>query len=202
MTNSEAMIGEREILDRCAGGDRDAFAILYKFYLSALTRYIFLFTRSTELSEEIVQDVFVRIWEKKETLIAVNSFQAYIFKAAKNLLLDHLRKEQTISRFEILRTPFTEECVEQTDDNLIYGQYFAIAQEAISQLPEKRKQIFELKTRDELSLDEIADQLAISKSVVKKQLYAATSFVKDYLRKHGEMITSTVIFTYSFFPLQ
>lgn len=196
------MIEERDILDRCAGGDREAFAILYKLHLSALTRYIYLFTRSTELSEEIVQDVFVRIWEKKETLIAVHSFQAYLFKAAKNLLLDHLRKEQTISRFQNLNTPFADECTEQTDDNLIYGQYFAIAQEAISQLPEKRKQIFVLKTRDELSLDEIAEQLAISKSVVKKQLYAATYFVKEYLRKHGEMITSMVIFTYTFFPLQ
>lgn len=187
---------ERELLERCAGGDREAFASLYTCYLSSLIRYMFLFTRSKELSEEIVQDVFVKIWERKEALLYVQSFQPYIFKTAKNLLMDHLRREQTESRFRNLSGPFSEESAEQTDSELIYGQYFQLAQDAISQLPEKRKQIFELKTKEELSLDEIAEKLSISKSVVKKQLYAATSFVKDYLRKHGEMTTDMLIFMY------
>ena len=193
---------ERGLLDRCAGGDRAAFAALYTFYLPALVKYIYLFTKSSELSEEIVQDVFVKIWEKKENLVTVQSFQAYSFKSAKNALLDHFRKEQTESNYFSRNIPFSEESEEQTDGNLIYGQYYQLAQEAINRLPEKRRQIFELKTIDDLSLDEIADQLAISKSVVKKQLYAATDFVKEYLRKHGEMITSMAIFTYSFFPIQ
>jgi RNA polymerase sigma-70 factor (family 1) len=187
---------ERELMDRCAGGEREAYARLYTGYLSALVKYIFLFTKSRELSEEIVQDVFVRIWEKKELLLTVNSFQAYSFKIAKNQLLDHLRKEQSQSRFFTMTGPFEEACEEQTDDNLIYGQYYQIAQDAINMLPEKRKQVFELKTREELSLDEIAERLAISKSVVKKQLYAATGFVKAYLRKHAEMTTDVVIFMY------
>lgn len=198
------MIGltdERDLMDRCAGGDRDAYANLYTGYLSALMKYMFLFTKSRELSEEIVQDVFVKIWEKKEGLLTVHSFQAYIFKTAKNQLLDHMRKEQSQSRFFTLSGPFEEACEEQADDNLIYGQYYQLAQDAINLLPEKRKQVFELKTREELSLDEIAERLAISKSVVKKQLYAATGFVKDYLRKHGEITADVVILMYFLFPI-
>ncbi|WP_215240528.1 RNA polymerase sigma factor [Dyadobacter helix] len=187
---------EREILDRCAGGDRTAYSTLYKIYLSDLMRYVFLFTRSKELSEEIVQDVFVKIWEKKENLLTVHAFQPYIYKSAKNLLMDHLRREQALTRFHSLAGPFSEESEEQTDGNLIYGQYYQLAQDAINLLPEKRRQIFELRTANDLSLDEIAEKLAISKSVVKKQLYAATGFVKEYLRKHGEMMADMVIFIY------
>ncbi|MCF2443562.1 sigma-70 family RNA polymerase sigma factor [Dyadobacter sp. CY345] len=192
---------ERELMDRCAGGDRDAYARLYSGYLSALLKYIYLFTKSRELSEEIVQDVFVKIWEKKEGLLVVQGFQAYIFKIAKNHLLDHIRKEQSQSRFFSLTAPFSEACDEQADDDLIYGQYYQLAQDAINLLPEKRKQVFEMKTREELSLDEIADQLGISKSVVKKQLYAATGFVKDYLKRHGEITADMVIFMYFFLPI-
>ncbi|WP_254562233.1 RNA polymerase sigma factor [Dyadobacter diqingensis] len=192
---------ERDLMDRCAGGDREAYANLYTAYLSALMKYMFLFTKSRELSEEIVQDVFVKIWEKKEGLLTVHSFQAYIFKTAKNQLLDHMRKEQSQSRFFTLSGPFEEACEEQADDNLIYGQYYQLAQDAINLLPEKRREVFELKTREELSLDEIAERLAISKSVVKKQLYAATGFVKDYLRKHGEITADVVIFMYFLLPI-
>lgn len=187
---------ERELLERCSEGDRGAFARLYTSHLTALIRYVFLFTKSRELSEEIVQDVFVKIWEKKESLLYVQSFQSYIFKMAKNLLMDHLRKTKTENRYWSLSGPFSEESETQTDHELIYGQYFQLAQDAISQLPEKRKEIFELKTKEELSLDEIAARLAISKPVVKKQLYAAISFVKAYLRKHGEITTDMVIFMY------
>jgi len=186
-------------MDRCANGDRQAYAQLYTGYLSPLIKYIFLFTRSRELSEEIVQDVFVKIWEKKEQLLTVQSFQPYIFKSAKNLLLDYMRREQSQSRFLTLSGPFSEACDEQADDELIYGQYYQLALDAINLLPEKRKQVFELKTREELSLDEIADRLGISKSVVKKQLYAATGFVKDYLRRHGEITADIAIFMFLFF---
>jgi len=193
------LMDERGLMDRCANGDRQAYAQLYTGYLSPLIKYIFLFTRSRELSEEIVQDVFVKIWEKKEQLLTVQSFQPYIFKSAKNLLLDYMRREQSQSRFLTLSGPFSEACDEQADDELIYGQYYQLALDAINLLPEKRKQVFELKTREELSLDEIADRLGISKSVVKKQLYAATGFVKDYLRRHGEITADIAIFMFLFF---
>lgn len=192
---------EREMLDRCAAGERQAYARLYNLYLEEIYRYVYLFTKSRELSEEITQDVFVKVWEKKEGLASVGMFKGYVFKMARNLVMDHYRRQQAEHRFQTLSSPFTEESDEQTDAELIYGQYYEIAQEAIKQLPEKRKEIFELKTTTELSLDEIAAKLNISKSVVKKQLYAATGFVKQYLRQHGEVIADMVIVLFTFFQI-
>ena len=195
------LMDEREMLDRCAAGERQAYACLYNLYLEELYRYVYLFTKSRELSEEIVQDVFVKVWEKKEGLAMVGMFKAYVFKMARNQVMDHYRRQQAEFRFQTLSAPFTEESNDQTDSDLIYGQYYQIAQEAINRLPEKRKEIFELKTTTELSLDEIATKLNISKSVVKKQLYAATDFVKRYLRQHGEVITDMVIILFCFFNI-
>ncbi|TLV02198.1 RNA polymerase sigma factor [Dyadobacter luticola] len=195
-------LDERVLMDRCAGGDREAYTALYKSYLTGLLRYIFLFTKSQDLSEEIVQEAFVKIWDHRESLREVQLFEPYLFKTAKNLLLDYFRKEKTQLKYHSLSSPATEESEEYADSELIYGQCYQLALDAIDRLPEKRKQIFEMKTREEFSLDEIAEKLGISKSVVKKQLYAANNFVRDYLRKHGEITANVVIFMYFFLPVQ
>lgn len=185
---------EKLLLARCSQGDRDSFAILYTRYLTPLCRYLYLFTRSKEESEEIVQDVFVRIWKEKANLATVQSFQPYLFKAAKNRLLDQLRRKESEMKIIDSIRPLTEESREYSDSELIYTQYHQIAENAKDRLSQKRKQIFEMSFEEDLSLDEIALRLAISKSVVKKQLYAATDFIREYLRKHAEITTELVIF--------
>lgn len=185
---------ERAILIRASHGDRNSYALLYTRYLSELCRYVYLFTRSKEESEEVVQDVFVRIWEKKENLATVQSFQAYLFRSAKNLLVDQFRRKETESRIiEVIR-PASEESKDHTDSEVICNQYNEIAARAKDILSPKRKQIFEMSFEEGLSLDEISVRLAISKTVVKKQLYSATDFIRCYLRKHGEITSELVIF--------
>ena len=190
---------EKALLISSSKGDRRAYAFLYTFYMSPLCRYLFLFTRSKDDSEEIAQDVFVKIWEKKENLATVHSFRPYVFKTAKNLLLDKIRRKETETKVLDYLRPDTEESGEYSDSDAIYNQYHQIAQEAKNMLPQKRKRIFEMNTEEGMALDEIAERLSISKTVVKKQLYAATDFVREYLRKHAEMTTELVIFVSLFY---
>jgi RNA polymerase sigma-70 factor (family 1) len=185
---------ERVLLIQCSKGDRQAYAILYTRYMSQICRYLFLFTRSKEYSEEIAQDVFVGIWEKKESLSRVLSFRAYAFKIAKNHLINQIRRRDTETKILKYLRPTTEDCGGYSDSEAIYNQYYQIAIAAKDQLPPKRKRIFEMSTEEGLSLDAIAEELSISKSVVKKQLYAATDFIREYLRKHAEMTLDLAIF--------
>jgi RNA polymerase sigma-70 factor (family 1) len=185
---------ERVLLIQCSKGDRQAYAILYTRYMSQICRYLFLFTRSKEYSEEIAQDVFVGIWEKKESLSRVLSFRAYAFKIAKNHLINQIRRRDTETKILNYLRPTTEDCGGYSDSEAIYNQYYQIAIAAKDQLPPKRKRIFEMSTEEGLSLDAIAEELSISKSVVKKQLYAATDFIREYLRKHAEMTLDLAIF--------
>jgi RNA polymerase sigma-70 factor (family 1) len=174
---------ESEVIKKITSGDRNAFAVLYTEYMGELYNYVYLFTKCREDSEEIVQEIFVRIWNKRETLSEITSFKSYLYRSAKNLLLDEIRKNAVKAKAFTALKP-DESDTKKADDNITYSQYYAIAEQAISMLPEKRRLIFLMRTREELSLDEIAAKLCISKSVVKKQLYAGISFVRTYLHQN------------------
>ncbi len=187
-----ALFDEPYLLNKIAEGDRQAFSTLYMQYLGELHRYIYLFTKSKEQSEEIVQDVFVKIWEKRDQLGHITSFKSYLYRTAKNLLLDEIRKDAVKFKAHQYLKPSSEDSHETADERIISRQYHEIAERAIALLPEKRRAIFLMRTREELSLDEIAAKLSISKSVVKKQLYAAISFVRNYIYK-SEITMITII---------
>lgn len=186
-------VTEKELLKKCALGDRQAFSTLYTTYLSQLMRYLFLFNPSREENEEIIQDVFLKIWEKRESLAEIESFKAYAFKISKNLLIDGIRRAKVEKKVREFIAPESEDCGIRLDDDLCFEEYQNVASKAIDRLTEKRRHIFELRTKDGLSLDEIADRLQISKSVVKKQYYAASSSIVEYLKKRGEMTISAFL---------
>lgn len=187
---------EKLLLEGTAKSDRASYALLYTHYLPVMLDYVYLFTKSRESSEEIVQDLFVKIWEKREGLTAVMTFKPYLFTMVRNMVMDHFRHLKVEEKYKTQIGLGSEESQDQSDYDLIYNQYYELVEKAIVLLPEKRRLIFQLKTQQDLSLDEIADQLNISKSVVKKQYYAASSFIKDYLRKHGEIMTIIAILMY------
>ena len=178
---------ESTLLAMVATGDRKAFAQLYTTHLDNLYRYIFLFTKNKQEAEEILQEIFIKIWEGREKLAEVDSFQHYLFRMAKNKVLDNVRHLQVRQRVlsEIKRTKDIAETT--TGDQCAYREYYQVVQQAIEKLPPKRKLIFRLNIENGLSTEEIALQLHISKSVVQKQTYKAAHFVREYLFKHGEI---------------
>lgn len=187
---SNSSNNESLLLEMAAAGDRRAFTQLYKDHLNNVFNYIFLFTKSKEETEELIQDVFVKIWENREKLPDVQFFKSYLFKMAKNKLIDQVRHQQIKYRVfaEVKRTKVASEDI--TTNQAAYKEYYLIVQQAIEKLPTKRKFIFKLSTENGLSHDEIAARLNISKSAVKKQLYNASDFVRNYLAKHGELSLS------------
>lgn len=185
---------EEEIKVRCANGDRKAYALLYTFYFNPLYRHVFLFLKSKEASEEVVQDVFVKIWENHQSLSNVHNLRPYIYRVAKNLLLDHLRRMATENRVIQMVSPKTEPTEDSTVEKIDHKDYITLSNEAITQLTEKRRAIFLMRTQKDLSLDEIAAELQISKSVVKKQLYASIAFIREYMHKHGGISAGLLMF--------
>ncbi|NVM67290.1 RNA polymerase sigma-70 factor (ECF subfamily) [Mucilaginibacter sp. SG538B] len=188
---------DNRLLALIARGDRHAFAVLYRRYLNNLYRYVYSICYNKEEAEEIVQELFVKLWENRASLEQVISFKAYAFRAAKNLLLNHIRKARTessaIDQLQQAPTAYTENLAE---GKLFYSEHYRMAQHAIELLPDKRKQIFRMRLTDELSLDEIAEKLSISKSVVKKQLYLGIAFVRKYLLDHGQIVILFIINRY------
>jgi len=178
---------EKALLAMVAKGDRRAFRQIYSSHLANLYHFIFLFTKSKEATEDILQEIFIKIWENREKLTEVGSLKNYLFCAAKNKLLDNIRHLQVKQRVfsEIRRTRHSSE--NTTRDENVYREYYYLVQQAIEKLPPKRRLIFQLNIENGFSQDEIAGQLNISKSVVQKQIYKASYFVRQYLFKHGEL---------------
>lgn len=197
--NASAIVDDRMLLQKISQGDRAAYTTLYQQYLPGLYQYVFSFTKqSKELTEEIIQEVFLSIWEKKENLLAVQTFDSYLYRIAKNKLLNLLKHQEHKQQ---LHTSFgnTQSFVEnKTENNLAYREYLKTAQLAINRLPEKRRIVFLLSTEQGLSLDEIAVQMNISKSMVKKQLYAAREYIKQYLQDNAEWLLTIIILVKSY----
>ena len=196
---NNASFSEREewlLLQKVSQGDRAAYTLLYTRYLPILYQYFYKFTnQSHETTEEILQEVFLVIWEKKETLVAVKSFEGYVYTIAKNKLLNLVKHQDFKKRLHHNFGTTIDSSHTSTEKNLLYAEYHKTALKAIDNLPEKRKEIFLLSTQGGLSLDEIADKLGISKSRVKQQLYTAKDYIKKYLHKNAEWLIVLLLCT-------
>jgi RNA polymerase sigma-70 factor (family 1) len=184
MTNLYPM-PENELLLLIAKGDCQAFATLYTSIIEEVFQYIYMYTRSRSETEEILQDVFIKVWESRSRLNEVHCIRNYLMRAAKNRLLDAVRREQIM--YKALLEVKSVQCLDQheTEYTITYRDYLKMAQQAISQLPPRRKLIFRMNTESGLCYDEIADQLSITKSAVKNQLYKAIEYVRSYLEAHA-----------------
>ena len=182
------------LLEKIAIGNRDAFAQFYKTHLNKLFRYVYLFTKSKEESEEILQEIFIKIWENREKLTNVDCADSYLLQIAKNRVIDKVRNQQFRQRVLSQIRRSKEVSNSSTADECAFREYYRVVQEAIEKLPPKRKLIFRLNTENGFSADEIARQLKISRSVVQKQLYSASHFVRKYLFEHAEVSFSFVFF--------
>jgi len=189
----EAIHNEKLLLTQVSQGDRQAFQVLYKACFPLVQGYIILFEPSPHILDELTQDVFVRIWEKRHRLEGVESFKGYLFLVTRNVVFNFIRAlkvRQKVKELDVSGGPMTNDL----ENELLFKQYYEIALEAMNKLPPGRRKVLKMSIDDGLSLDEIATELRISRSGVKKQLYAATSYVRQYLQEHGEITLALSIF--------
>lgn len=174
-------------MQRCVAGDRQAFTALYSYYAPLLYKVIYPLTnRSREDTEEIIQELFVKIWEKRDRMLTIRSFRPFIFRLARNRVIDWYRKREIVNDYRVFYSAHGPRESDRLEDHLLFEEYYSLAMEAIAKLPPRQREIFHLRHTSDLSLAEVADTLHISINGVKKQLYEATRFVRDYLQRHGE----------------
>jgi RNA polymerase sigma-70 factor (family 1) len=189
----EGLHNERELLVQVSHGDREAFQILYRGCYSHVQLYISLFESSARVQDELTQDVFVRIWEKRARLAEVESLKNYLFTVTKHVVFNFIRALKVRRKIKEL-----DETMDGGDNDLenefLFKQYYGMAITAMEKLPPGRRKVLKMSINEGLTLDEIAAQLGITRSGVKKQLYAATAFVRQYLLEHGEIGLALAIF--------
>lgn len=177
---------ERELLRQLSEGDRSAFTRIYTENYPLLFRYLLVVTKSAQQTEEILQDIFLKLWIKRRGLVGVVSLKDYLFRMAKNRVFDERRKIASHEKF--IESATEEKPSDEVFDAVILKEYHQIVQNGIAQMPERRQQIFLLNAQQELTAKEIAGKLKLSLAVVKKQLYEAQHFLRKYLEEHGDML--------------
>lgn len=179
---------DTELLNRLRNGDQLAFAQVYNQYRNKLYTYACNLCKSTETGEEVVQEVFIRIWQKREQINTELNFAAYIKKIALNHVLNHLKK---VARDKVLQEEifsYIDTIRNTTEDNLLEKELLKTYDEAIELLPPQKKLIYQMSRNEEMTHDQIAEKLNISKNTVKNHMVEATKFIRSYVSKHGSII--------------
>lgn len=169
-------------------GNEDAFIQIYNEYRNKVYSYAFQLSKSDITAEEIVQEVFIRIWQKRDQINVELPFNAYIKKITLNHVLNHLKK---VSREKALQEQIyhtIEKSANRTEDLLLEKELRQVYLDAIIRLPPQKKLIYQMSRTEELSHEEIAQKLNISKNTVKNHMVEASKFIRDYVHKNGGII--------------
>ncbi|RKR81804.1 RNA polymerase sigma-70 factor (ECF subfamily) [Mucilaginibacter gracilis] len=186
---------EAQLLALVAKGEQRAFTELFDAYYKQLGEYVNNLTESIEVTEEIVQDVFIKIWLKKETLIELDNFSYYLFILCKNQTLNHLRKKANdkVRQSEWLK--HIEEEIYTTDNSAVTEEYRVLIDHAINKLPPQQQKIYRLSREERLKHDEIAKLLNISPQTVKKHIKLALRFIKNDVNIKKDAIIIMILST-------
>lgn len=181
-----SMPADEDLLQQLATGSMAAFQLLYKRYQPLLHRYLQPFS-VVEEPDEVIQDIFLKFWWKRESLTAVRSVPQYLFRMARNRLLDLHRSNRARQQ----RETATSTGLEPEQNSVLESkEFYEYALRAIARLPERQRLIYEMNVFQDLSLDEIATELGLSKSVVIKQLYLANKSVRGEVKKFSHLFFS------------
>jgi RNA polymerase sigma-70 factor (ECF subfamily) len=185
---------EKDLLQRIAAGDQAAFTALFDAYKDRIYTIALRLTDSPLIAEEIVQDVFLRIWVKRETLAAVDHFRAYLFTATRNQVFNILKRLARHHQITAeLRTERTAE-TSDTDFLLLDKEYQAILREAVDQLPPQQVQVYRLMKEQGLKRDQVAEQLSISPQTVKVHLAQAMRSIRAFCVARLDLYVAIVLF--------
>jgi len=172
-----------ELIRKLQNGDLEAFDLIYEKYSEKLYNFGLKYLRSPAESEELVQSVFLKIWENHKHLNKELSFKSYLFTIAYNDICKLFRKRSYQRRFvnEFLYT--NSPSSSNTEDSLDYHSVLERLKKIVDKLPERQKDVFRRSKQEGKTTKEIAKELSLSPGTVDNYISAALGFIKRQLHK-------------------
>ena len=185
---------EYELLTSLVQGDRAAFDDIYRQYFHSVYCNAIKITRDKTAAEDVVQEVFITLWEKRDTISLEKSIGGWLFVSCYNKSVNLLRKKlRESAACKELVTPD----MDSMSDEEQFGLQWQLLENAMAQLSPQKRKVFELCKLQGKTYEETALALHISKYTVKEYLSASVSFLKEYVQQHPQqssVATSTGIF--------
>lgn len=176
---------ERILLGKLKNDDQSAFTVIFTKYYSDLVRFSFGFTRNSDSSEEIVQEVFLKLWENRSSLDIHTSLKSFLLKNVQNRSIDSLRHTGIMNKYAavVLEHPILSQ--NYTEDYVLFSELETSFNHAMETIPAQYAEVFRMSRIETLPYTEIADKLGVSVRTVEVRISRALCLLraelKDYL---------------------
>uniref|UniRef100_UPI0032180E84 RNA polymerase sigma-70 factor n=1 Tax=uncultured Draconibacterium sp. TaxID=1573823 RepID=UPI0032180E84 len=177
---------ENNLFEKIQKGDEKAFEHLFKMYYSHLCAFATNIIEDEIAAEEIVQDFFVKLWEKRNKLTIEISVKRYLFRSVKNLCFNLIKHNN-------VKLQHAKQITAEAENTNYHDQFVEVdlaskIEESIESLPEKRREIFRLSRQEGLKYREIAEKLKISVKTVEVQMGLALKTLRDKLKHYNTFL--------------
>lgn len=183
---------DQQILEHLAKNDVRAFDFLYNKYFSKLYGAVYKRLQNRELTEEVVQELFISLWERRGVLTISTTIETYLFSSVKYLVIAQYKKNNLFEKYSNSLNP-------EVDDNnfteqvIAFDELNAAYQNSLKLLPERCREIFLLK-RTGLSQREISEKMDISEKTVENQMTKALKFLREALSDYTVLVVLWLYF--------
>ncbi len=180
---------DRELYLKLREGDERAFQVLFRKYYQAMCHFANQFVTNHETAEEIVQEMFVKLWEKRSVLNIETSVKHYLFRSVRNHCLNQIQHEK-------IKKQYASKVLESASQEINPDDYFLEVglikkiEQSIDSLPPKRREIFRLSREQGMKYKEIAEVLDISVKTVEAQMGLALKYLREELKDFSNYLIS------------
>ena len=190
---------DRELVELLMGGSHEAFGELYIRYKDDLYYCCIQYMNDKTGAMDIVQDIFMQVWETRESLNAELSFSGYIHTLARNRILNTYRQFGVHARFARYILDNEKDLSNETENLILDNDYAALLNEIMESLSPKQKEVFRLSRIEGLKYKEISEILQISIPAIQKHASTALRKIKEHLKQHADIHFQIVIIFLIFF---
>lgn len=177
-------IEEETLIQRFISGDQTAFELLFRFYYPGLVTFVSQIISDRDEAEEIVQDFFVNVWTVRKNIQKSSSLKSYFFVSVKNRAFNYLKKEQIKEKTLNQLKEIVEKDMLFQPDLFVESELQQQIAKAMEKLPTRTREIFMMSRFKNISNDEIATQLELSKRTVETQISNALKILRNELKEY------------------
>lgn len=179
----EPVLDDHTLIDRIRSGDSGAFEKLYNRYWESLFAAAMHRLQSIELSKDVVQELFVSLWEKRTSIRIRSNVKGYLFTALKHRIINKIKSETVREKYEKMVTEFYEANDLATEYRVLEKILLEELKRETDKLPERCREVFELSRMQQLSHKEIGEKLDISPKTVENHIGRALKTIRPKLKQ-------------------
>lgn len=172
---------ETEIIEKIKTGDTKIFEVLFREYYYSLCRFTAGLIKSSSAAEDLVQEIFVKVWENRTKLNPNGSLKVYLYRASMNRALNYLKHLKIVNNWAEVSNSRPQKILPDPEQEFLRKELFSSINDAVKKLPEKCRTIFILQRKEGLTYKEISEVLNISVNTVETQMGRALKKMREIM---------------------